>query len=164
MKFIILLLLLSLNSFSAEHRQHQAHQHGSATLAIAFENLTGKIEFRAAAEGIVGFEHAAKSEKDKKNLAEVITKFETEIAKLIQFDSGLACQFKKEQVEMITTGTHADFLANFSVTCNKSPVDSKLTFDFTAFPKIKDLDVTVLAGNVQKSVEVKTKPLTIEIK
>ena len=55
-----------------EHRQHEAHVHGGATLSIAFDQLKGRVEFKAASEGVLGFEHQAKSEKDKKKLNDII--------------------------------------------------------------------------------------------
>jgi hypothetical protein len=162
-----------------EHRHHEAHVHGSATLSIAFDQLKGKIEFKAASEGIVGFEHEAKSDKDKKKLAEVVSTFENSISKMIKFEESLGCVFNKEKIEMRAEandhdekskdhdehkGEHSDFVANFSVDCKKDVKGSKVTFDFTSFKGLKDLDVTLLIGDLQKSAEVKRKPVTIELK
>ena len=196
MKLILFTLtLLTLTAFAEkkhEHRQHEAHVHGAATLNIAFDQMVGKIEFKAASEGVLGFEHVAKSDKDKKTLNDAIAKFEVDISKMVQLDSSLNCTFTKEKIEMAkesetehakevaaekkseqkadkkhkahkVEGEHSDFIANFNVTCKKPIVGSKLTVDFTAFKNIKDLDVTVLADSLQKSFEVKVKPVTIEL-
>jgi hypothetical protein len=192
MKLILLAItFLTLTAFAKknhEHRQHEAHVHGSATLNIAFDQLNGKIEFKAASAGVLGFEHSAKSDKDKKTLNDAVAKFETDISKMIQFDSKFGCTFSKEKIEMAKEpeeehakevaaekksvklhkadkheGEHSDFIANYNVTCLKSIAGSKLTVDFTTFKNIKDLDVTVLADTLQKSFEVKTKPVTIEL-
>lgn len=149
------------------HHEHGAHSHGSGTLAIAFDNLKGQIEFKAAAFGIVGFEHPAKSVTDKKQLADVISKFESGISKFVSFDPNLSCVFKKEKVDMVpdTDGdNHADFIANFEITCGKPPMSSQLKIDFSTYSKIKDLDITVLIGDVQKSAEFKGKPVVLELK
>ena len=143
------ILLISITTFAKEkneHRQHQAHVHGTATLNIAFDQVSGKIEFKSAADSVLGFEHAAKSDKDKKILSEAILKFETGISQMIQ------------------DGSHADFRAHFNVTCLKAITGTNIIFDFTGLNKIKDLDVTVLADALQKTIEVKTKPVTLELK
>ncbi len=161
------ILLISITTFAKEkneHRQHQAHVHGAATLNIAFDQVSGKIEFKSAADSVLGFEHAVKSDKDKKILSEAILKFETGISQMIQFDSVLGCVITKEKIEMIQDGSHADFRAHFNVTCLKAITGTNIIFDFTGLNKIKDLDVTVLADALQKTIEVKTKPVTLELK
>ena len=82
---ILFLLLISPVTFAAakEHRHHEAHVHGSATLNIAFEKLQGKIEFKAAADSILGFEHEAKSEKDKKTVSDISSLFENNINTMV---------------------------------------------------------------------------------
>jgi hypothetical protein len=176
-------LILTAQADKHEHREHEAHVHGGATLNIAFDQLNGKIEFKGAADGIVGFEHAAKSDKDKKTVADSILKFETGIASMVVFDPSLNCVITKELIEIQKEeaaaektkadsqqkskkhkGEHSDFVANFKVACAKSIVGSKVTIDFKLFKQIKDLDVTILADTVQKTAEVKRKPVTVEIK
>lgn len=175
------IMLFSFSSFAKEkkeHRHHEAHVHGGATLNIAFDQLKGKVEFKAASAGVVGFEHAAKSEKDKKTVADMISNIDANISKMIKFDSSLGCVFVKEKIEVVPEvdedhnekdhgkkhGEHSDFLASFNVTCAKSVLGSKVTFDFTTLKKIKDLDVTVLIDSVQKTAEVKSKPVVLELK
>ncbi len=153
-----------------EHRHHEAHVHGGANLNIAFDGLKGKIEFKAASEGVIGFEHEAKSEEDKKKLNEAITKFEGSIGTLVKFDESAGCVFVKEKIEMVAEkeehhakeekhedheGEHSDFIANFNVTCQKDIKQSSLEIDFNSISGINDLDVTVLVGDLQKSAETK---------
>jgi hypothetical protein len=179
--FFSILMVFAVPSFAKkkEHRHHEAHVHGGATLSIAFDQLKGKVEFKAASEGVLGFEHKAKSEKDKKKLSDVIAKFETSIGTMIKFDESIGCSFTKEKIEMASEkeehdenekghsehkGEHSDFVANYSVDCKKEIKGTKVTFDFTTFKGIKDLDVTLLVGDLQKSIEVKRKPVTVELK
>ncbi|MFZ4404633.1 MAG: ZrgA family zinc uptake protein [Pseudobdellovibrionaceae bacterium] len=182
-KFVALFLVLVSTTVYAgkknEHRHHEAHVHGGATLSIAFDQLKGKVEFKAASEGVLGFEHEAKSEKDKKKLNDTIAKFETSIGSMVKFDESAGCTFVKEKIEMAAKkeendaeekehkehkGEHSDFIANFSVDCKKDIKSTKVTFDFSQFKGLKDLDVTLLVGDLQKSVEIKRKPVTIELK
>lgn len=155
------------------HRNHKAHIHGAATLSIAFDNLQGTIEFKGAADSLIGFEHEAKSEKDKQKLNEVILIFESNIGKMININSSLGCAFRKEKIGLLSDlkskesnihqTVHSDFSAIFQIFCQKSILKSKLLFDFTIFPQLKDIDVTILVGELQKSIEIKGKPVSIEL-
>lgn len=166
-----------------EHRHHESHVHGGATLNIAIDQLKGKVEFKAASEGILGFEHEPKSEKDKKKLNDVIAQFENGIGTMVKFDDTLGCQLTKEKIEMSQDkdedhekddkakhnkskhkGEHSDFIANFNLECKQEVKGSKLVLDFSQFKGLKDLDVTLLIGDLQKSVEIKRKPVTIDLK
>jgi hypothetical protein len=182
----MILVLVSTSGLAGqkkEHRHHDAHVHGAATLNIAFDQLQGKVEFKAASQGVLGFEHKAKSEKDKKKLNQMMTQFENEMGSMIQFDSSLGCVFTKEKVEMVSEkeehdekekghdkdhdkhkGEHSDFVAEHKVVCQKDIKGSKLILDFSQIKGVKDLDVTILVGDLQKTAEVKRKPVTIDLK
>lgn len=170
MKKWILILLLVAGVAQAhqheghKHREHKAHQHGSGKLAIAFEGAKGEIEFEAAAEGVIGFEHQAKSDKDKKMEADAVALFETKISEMVQFDAALKCQIQKEEIKVHREGKHADFEAEFKVTCEKSPEGSTITVDFSSVKKIKSVEITALVGAVQKSATFKKQPVKIELK
>lgn len=170
------------------HRHHEAHEHGAATLSIAFDQMKGKIEFKAAAAGVLGFEHQAKSDKDKKALSDLIAKFQSGIGSMIKFEEPAACLFTVEKNEMVPegentqkskdgkksphhderhgehSGEHSDFMAQYSVECKNNIKGTKLTLDFTSFKGLKDLDVTILIDDFQKSIEVKGKPVTVELR
>ncbi len=149
------------------HREHGAHVHGSATLAIAFDQSKGHIEFKTAAWSILGFEHAAHSEKDKKILSEARAKFEKEISKLIAFSPALNCHLKLTKVEQVPESAHSqhsNFLAQYDVECAKSPKGSQLKIDFSQFAALKDLDITVLIEELQITAEAKGKALQLDLK
>lgn len=62
-------------------------------------------------------------------------------------------------------GTHSDFVASFNVKCERSPDDTTLTVEIQKhFPKVKETEVTVLVGAIQKSVKLKKKAESIELK
>lgn len=150
----------------AEHREHGAHVHGKGTLAIGFEDKKGEIDFTTAAIGIVGFEHDATSAKDKKTKDDAFAKFESQIGKMIQLDPSLNCKLAKKTMAMQkdSDGDHSDFIAAFTVECAKSPIGSTVTFDFSMWPGLHDVDGMVLAGALQKSVEIKQKPVKLLLK
>lgn len=166
-KLFLLTFCLSVFSFAkAEHREHGAHVHGAATLGIAFDDIIGKIEFRSPADSIYGFEHKAKTEKQKQQQASGLKTLETRISEMVIFDIALSCVWKKEKIEVITEGrNHSDVQAIWSVTCAKSPVGSKIIFNVQKYlPKVQDLDVEALVGGVQASTEAKKNGTVLELK
>jgi hypothetical protein len=169
--FIVLMLsILGLAKSPAIHREHSAHEHGAGKLAIAFDNARGQIEFKAAAEGILGFEHKARTDKDKKKVAEAIEHFDKNISQMIVFESSLNCHFLREMIGQIPeegkegSGEHSDWAANFQVSCDRSPLGSGLKIDLSSFKLLNDIDVTVLVGDIQKSAEFKKDPVQIVLK
>jgi hypothetical protein len=182
MKIFVLLAIISTSSLvlaenKVEQRHQSAHVHGSANLNIAFDLTKGKIEFEAASEGILGFEHKVKSETDKKKLSDSISQFESNISSMIKFEDALNCTFAKEKIELETEpqskkedtdhkhhSEHSNFIAVFNVNCKKELKNSKLTLDFSLFKRLKDIDVTILIGDLQKSLELKQKPITLDLK
>lgn len=163
----LLLASLSAVAHKGKQRSHHAHSHGSAQLTIAFDNLKGQVEIKGAAEGIVGFEHEAKSEKDKAALKNVIATFETKISQFIQFDSAAGCTFTKKTIEMVkedTKSNHSDFVASFDINCTKSVQGSTIQFDFTSFPKMNDIDTTVLVNELQLKTEIKKTKTSLMLK
>lgn len=156
-----------------DHRHHEAHVHGAAQLQIAFEKLEGKIEFEAAAEGVLGFEHKPSKDKDKKKLIETIAFFETNIGKMVLLDSSLACAITKEEIDLKfedtskdhqAKGQHSNFIARFNVKCQKSPLGSQIKIDFKNLKKLEDIDLVILIDDLQKSIEIKKSPLTVDLK
>ncbi len=147
------------------HHEHGAHVHGSAKLNIAFDKLQGRIEFKSSAEAVLGFEHEAKSTKDKNKLSQVTLVFEKEIEKMIQFQSSSECKITNEKASMIIEkgSRHADFEANYTVICHETIRGTSLTFDFSQFQGLKDIDVTILADDLQKSFEIEKSPFKMEI-
>jgi hypothetical protein len=164
---VLILSLLSIAAFAGtkKHRHHEAHVHGAASLNMAFEKQQGQIRFQAAAQGILGFEHTPKTDKEKQVLQNVISKFEKDASKFIQFESNLGCVVQKEKIGLpeATNSEHLDFMANFQIQCQKSIHGSEIKLNFTEFPGLNDIDVTILVDDLQKSIEIKSKPVTVKL-
>lgn len=151
-------LVLSANASEQKgHREHGAHAHGAGSLGIAFEGPAGRIDFKMTGESVIGFEYAAKSAKDKSRRDAALLILEKSITEMIVFEPSLDCRFTKEKIEVIAeSAKHSSVVAGFNIACAKSPVGTEIVFNFQKrFPKIKDLDVEVVADYIQKSVEVK---------
>jgi hypothetical protein len=160
-----------------EHREHGAHQHGVGTVGVAFEALKGKIEFKIPAESIIGFEHEAKKEADKKKQADALAKFESKISEMLVFDASLKCVLAKEKIEVVREeehkeepkkshkhhkhAAHSDFVAHYNVTCEKSPAGTDLAVKMhSQFKKIKKIELQLIVDNLQKAQTI-TKDNTV---
>nr|BFD62241.1 hypothetical protein BdHM001_09220 [Bdellovibrio sp. HM001] len=155
-------LLLSLMALA--HTEHGAHVHGAGKVSIAFDGKKGKVEFHAPAEAIYGFEHSAKSKKDKQKKEEGLAKLDN-MAEMMVFDPSLKCEVKKEIFEVIEQKSHSDVEAEFAVNCEAPVAGSTVTFNFQKFyPRLKKVQVEVLVDQVQKSLEVKKNGESLELK
>ncbi len=158
--------VLAKSATKEPHREHSAHVHGAATLAMAFEGPNGKVEFKTAAESVLGFEHVAKSAKDRSTFEQTKGRFES-IGQYIQMDPALLCHFsvlRIEQKKESEKENHSDFIAEYNLDCAKDPLNTKIKIDFSSFPNLNDLDITILAGNIQKNLEAKKTAVVVELK
>lgn len=169
MKWIIssLMLVFSMAMAKKTHREHGTHQHGKADVSIAFENLKGYVQFKGASDGILGFEHEAKTMSDKKAIQEIIPKFETQISHMVQFEPEAGCIFTKNSIGIEKekkNSSHSEFLAKFEVTCEKPLKGTTLVLDFSSLEKLNQVDAIVLIDDLQLKSEIKTKKITLELK
>lgn len=160
--FLVLIsLTISFQAFAAKKHgphNHDAHVHGSGSLSIAFDGPQGKIEFNTPSETLFGFEHEAKTAADKKTVNDALKKFENSLAEMISFKKELNCQFTKDKLEVVfESKKHSNTQAAFTVKCEKSPVGSRVLFNFQKFfPRLKDVDTQIIADQVQKSLKIKS--------
>lgn len=149
------------------HRGHGAHQHGAVSMGLAFEGTSGRVQLKFPSESLFGFEREAKSEKDKKTVAEALTKLEGQIGEMLFFDPTLTCRLTKEKIEVkreSKKSNHSDTLADFRVDCARSPKGSNLIFRFhSAFPRIKSIEVQALVDDVQKSIKVEKNDVSLSL-
>ena len=117
------------------------------------------------AESVMGFEHEAKSAKDRKAKEDSLNKLEEKISEMVILDPALKCEIKKEIFEVIQSKTHGDVDAEFNITCEQPALGSTIKFNFAkVFPRMKKIKVNVIAGEVQKSVDVKKGGESLELK
>jgi hypothetical protein len=158
-------------SGAAEKRRHEAHVHGIAEISIA---ITGsKVEFRAPAESVIGFEHEAKSESDKKQRDVALRTVQTKMNQMLIFDPKLGCKFSEVKTAVVEdrgepgnaapgkeahehknqkkTGEHREVHTNVSLTCDKPLSGSRAMLGvYKTFPAIHETKVQVL-GDIQQS-------------
>ena len=136
--------------------QH-AHEHGGAKLNIAIDGKEATIELETPADGIVGFEHDAVSDADKKQESRALDALKNRIAEMVIFDRSAACAFtaRKVAVEKDPEEGHSDVKAEFGVTCGKPPGGTTLRFGFSKiFPRIIDVEVQLLNGDQQTGAKI----------
>lgn len=150
------------------HRSHGAHQHGVGEFSLAFEGNSGALELRAPSESFWGFEHEAKTDAQKKSVADAKAKLEQGLSDMVKFDSSLKCVVQKGEVQEHRekkNSKHSEVEVRAKVNCEKSPLGSKLVLSFAGtFPKLKTVNATVLVDSVQKSAEVSGAEIVIELK
>ena len=173
---IVLFCVLSSSLVFSHQREHSAHVHGQGKISIAFDQTSGSIDMEVPAEVLFGFEHEAKTEKDQKTQSEALAKLESSMTDMVRFDESLGCVTKKKNIEVKIEkqeekkgkhvhGQHSDVDAEFEVTCQKSPLNSKLIINIQKyFPRLKKTEVQVLLGNIQKKIQATQNGTTLELK
>ena len=170
----IALVMLSVGiGGTAQKRRHDAHVHGVAEFNIAIDGSKVDVEFRAPAESVMGFEHEAKSESDKKKRDAALRTVQTKINQMVVFDPKLSCKFSEVKTVIVEekgepgktqsdksahghkdqrkTAEHREVRATFSAACDKTLAGSRVTFGVhKTFPAIGEIKVQVL-GDVKQS-------------
>jgi hypothetical protein len=165
-------------SGAAEKRRHETHAHGVAEINIAVDGSKADVEFRAPAENIIGFEHEAKSEGDKKKRDAALRTIQTKMNEMVVFDPKLNCEFSEVKTKVVKdnehasktqrersghgqkdekkTGEHREVHANFSVACAQHLAGSRITFGVQkAFRSIEQIKVQVVGDAKQSGATIK---------
>ncbi|MFN0100567.1 MAG: DUF2796 domain-containing protein [Bryobacteraceae bacterium] len=159
MRFALALLAVGA-LLSAQTRSRKAHEHGSAKVNIAFESAAGspkgEIEFEAPADSVIGFEYEAKSAADKAKQSVALNMLKTRFAEMVIFPATAACKLTNTSAKVeARQEQHSEVHAKFDVECAKSLAGTGIRFGFKkVFPKIHDVDVALLAGEQQLSLDV----------
>lgn len=85
------------NDHDQEHRQHDAHVHGAASLNLALEGDEVHIELDSPAANIVGFEHAPSSEADHAALDKAVVTLKKG-DQLFRFNEEAGCRMEKAMI------------------------------------------------------------------
>ncbi len=156
-------LLAAPAAYGKEKKKKQhVHDHGRGALSVAAEDKTLAFDLDTPAESIFGFEHAARTEAEKKALAEGLATLRTKALELFQIPAELGCKVTEATVETAlekggATGGHADVRGEWDFTCDKPVFGTSLKLGLLkAFPRLKKLDVQILSGAKQLKKEVKS--------
>ena len=177
-RFALTLALTTTAGFAlAQQRQLGAHEHGRGTLNLAVEGTRVTLELEAPGADIVGFEHAAKTARQKAAV-ERATKQLLAPQSLFTFPAAAECvvadasvEIENEEHAQTDTGgklparqqaeaaedehAHSNFHAQYSFTCNAPGSITALEFGyFKAFAGAQKLEVNVITPKGQSQFEV----------
>ncbi|MDX2203806.1 MAG: DUF2796 domain-containing protein [Hyphomicrobiaceae bacterium] len=163
------------------HKEHGAHQHGHGTFEMAIEKGVVSIDLRAPGSDIVGFEHPAVSEADKKAIADAKARLADPIG-LFGIPKDAGCRV--DTVDVHTHGAdgdedgekahkedkatakaeeahshkHSSFHAKYTLTCRTPQAIKSLDFAFfKAFPGAQELEVVAVSDKGQVKAEATRK-------
>jgi len=165
-------------SVSAEPmRKERPHEHGSLNLDIAVEGSRSEIDLESPAVNIYGFEHEAKSERDKARQKDGLERIRKNLATLIQFDPSLKCSFKVESLKWVLEkaeshsadekeGQHSVVQGRFKVICLKPIAGSTLHFGFSKIFQdfnLSKVRVQAISGDKQTGGDIENDQGSIEL-
>jgi len=90
-----------------KHRQLGAHEHGHGSFNIAIEGKSVSMELEAPGADIVGFEHKARTKKQKAAVSAAKEKLKS-LAKVIDLSDAAGCTLDKVSVELKIEGGKDD--------------------------------------------------------
>jgi hypothetical protein len=148
-----------------KRHQHGAHVHGTAAVNIAIEERTATIELTSPADGVVGFEHQAKSAADQKKQGMALDLLRNKIDSMVIFDPTLGCRLSPTKVDVVQQDAeHAEVHGTFGVSCQTPLAGSKVRFGFTkAFPRIQTVNVQLVGMTQQVGASIKRDKGELEV-
>jgi hypothetical protein len=167
-------LLVASEGAAAEKRQAEAHVHGVAEINIAVEEKKVVVEFRTPKEGVMGFEHEAKSDAEKRKRDAVLKLINDKFPEMVILERKPGCRFDGGKVAVVRSGPdaagdkrqghgdheksgeHREVRAKFSFECQSDPAGSRVRFAITKlFPEIQELKVQVLSAVKQSGATIR---------
>jgi hypothetical protein len=153
-------LLATSSAPAADTGRHGAHQHGVATLQVSLDGGVLQITYEGPAENILGFEHAPRTDAQRKTVARAEEELR-QSAQLFTTPPAAACRAQPARIEMTlptahSGETHSEIEAEWRWNCARpdalAHVDVGL---FTTFPRLKQLRAQVVTGKGQTTALLK---------
>lgn len=146
-----------------------AHQHGHVSFEMAIDGMKSAVEIKGPAESFVGFEHKAKTKKEKQAVKDVEKLFQDKALELVGFASDLECKVSKKAVawnfdvheghdhghdhdndkhDDKHKGEHAELKASYQFDCKKIIKGTTLNLGLKKnFSRIQEIEVAVLPSS-----------------
>ena len=162
------------------HRQHGAHVHGHAELAVAMDGPALEINLTSPAANFLGFEHAPQTQ-EQEAAVEVLEKTLADPANLFEISAAAECALTASKIEMggLEAGhhdheehghtdhdhdahdhegkdeRHTDIEARYSLTCAKPGALKSITVSvFSEFSGFEEIDAVILSEAGQSAQEL----------
>jgi Protein of unknown function (DUF2796) len=167
-------VLVADKGIAAERRQAEGHVHGVAAINIIVEGKRVVVEFHTPTEGVMGFEHEAKSDAEKKKRDAALRLVNDRFNELVVFDKKFGCQSQAGKVAIVQSDSisgkdkkhgqgddkksaeHRELRATHNFECQKDPTGSRVRFGVTkVFPEIQEIKVQVLSDAKQSGATIK---------
>ena len=163
--------LWTLPLFAAEVRHAEGHVHGIAEINIVVEGKRIVVEFNTPTEGIMGFEHEARTDGERKKRDAALKTIESRFNEMVVLDSRLSCKSQPGNVSIARsdegeekskasrgehTGEHREVRATFHYECGRAPDGSRVRFGVSKlFPDVHEIKVQVIGNTKQLGATIK---------
>ncbi len=138
----------------------KAHTHGHAELDIVIEGRTGRIEFRAPAEDVYGFEREPRNAAERTRRDNALATLRTRMGEMVIFDASLGCTIAADEVhagdddhakhDHAHGDGHLAVHGEYTITCARPPAGKDIRFGFTkVFSSIRSVQVQLLSDDRQ---------------
>jgi hypothetical protein len=167
---------------AAEQRHAEAHVHGVAEIDIVVGGKRVIVEFRTPTEGLMGFEHEARTDAERKKRDAAMKIINDRFNELVILDKKIGCTWRTIKARIVRgkghdtqneqreadnrkqSGEHSEVQATHTFECERSPVGTKATFGVSKlFPNIHEIKVQVLSEAKQLGVTIKKDKGEIEL-
>jgi len=143
--------------------QH-AHSHGAAKVNMGIEGSSGTVEFEAAADPVIGFEHKPKNAAEQKKVDAALANLKARIGELVIFPAALGCKFQTIKAHFEVEGQHAEVHAEFKVQCAKPLKGAEVKFGISKmYSEIEDVTVQAVSDSGQTGATIKNDKGSVKI-
>jgi hypothetical protein len=165
---ILSALLAAAPALAADKGASRAHHHGAARLDVTLDGGALQIALDSPADNFLGFEHAPRTDAQKKTVARVEQQLR-EPGKLFTPVAAAGCQAQPTRVEIKlpppgSKETHSEIETEWRWQCAQpaalAHVDVGL---FKAFPRLKELRVQIVTAHGQKAAVLKPGAVRLKI-
>lgn len=165
-----LTLIFPVTLLAETQRQHGAHEHGVSQLKIALDGKLLQFELEAPGSDIIGFEHEAENETQKKSIQSALSLLGDPMS-IFDFPVAAGCSVTSSDAKFETEHEgehegekhddlddeegHAEFHVSYSLTCTSPGALANLGLKFfDLFPDAKELEVEAVSNNGQLALEI----------
>lgn len=158
-------LLAATPFLGAQAQQQHAHVHGQLKLDVAVDGPTVVIEMESPLDNIVGFEHAPKTDAEKKAVEDAVAQLRA-ADKLFVVDPAANCKLGPVDLRSGALGLgnpdpgepagHADLDATFSFNCTNAAAAKFIDVNlFTTFKGLRQIDSQIASAQGQFKRQLK---------
>jgi hypothetical protein len=140
------------------HSEHEAHEHGHATLNIAVEGTSLLLELKVPAADIVGFEHAPHTAAEQQQFDAALTTLH-QADNIVDLEKNSGCKLQQVKVQHHlddkASTAHGDIEASYAYSCQSPGELTSITLTlFRHFASLQDIDYQIMTQSHQGAGEL----------